>query len=546
LIYYSFPFFLDDLIIEPLKYVAMNYRILLLTIFIPIVAIAESDQPRVFRAGAATSNITPFLGTDLIGGFLPRGSTHIHDDLHARCLVLDDGTTKLAVVIIDNVKFPTEIHFPTKKLIEKTTGLPPENVLIAATHTHSAPSLRGTSYLKLNEPLDEYQKFVIRRIADGVRRAINNLEPARIGWGEGSVPQHVFNRRWLLKDGQTATSPFGEQELAAMNPGRYLDVLDKPAGQVNPKVYVLSVESKKGRPIALLANYWLHYVGGVGKGHVSADYFGVFAERIGELLGSRSREISDVHRAANSHESNNEDHPPFVGMLSNGASGDVNNNDYANYNKPGRKRYARYEKMREVAEDVAQEVVRIEKTINYRDWVELGAAAESVTLKRRRPSAVQVQRARELVDSISPDAEQDRDLSRRVIFARRAIRAAEWPETEDAFVQTLRIGELGIAALPFEVFVEIGFDIQKRSPFKDTFVLGLANGGLGYLPSPRQHNLGGYETWLTVAHAEVNASLKLVAKLTELFGRIQSHKSVKNDHDGKASHSPASTPSDRP
>ncbi|MHC4879773.1 MAG: sialidase family protein [Planctomycetota bacterium] len=463
----------------------MTHRLLLLlTLFIPTIAAAESDTPNVFRAGAATSNITPFLGTDLIGGFLPRGSTHIHDELHARCLVLDDGETN-------------------------------------ATHTHSAPSLRGTSYLKLNEPLDDYQKFVIQRIADGVRRAISHLEPARIGWGEGEVPQHVFNRRWLLKDGQSVTSPFGDQELAAMNPGRYLDVLDKPAGPVNPKVYVLSVESKEGRPIALLANYWLHYVGGVGKGHVSADYFGVFAERIGQLLASRSREASHEDRAANSRESSYEDHPPFVGILSNGASGDVNNNDYGNYNRPGRKRYERYEKMREVAEDVAQEVVRIEKTIKYRDWVELGAAAESVTLKRRRPSAVQLQRARELVDSTSPDAEQDRDLSRRIIFARRAIQAAEWPETADAFVQTLRIGELGIAALPFEVFVEIGFDIQNRSPFEDTFVLGLANGGLGYLPSPRQHALGGYETWLTVAHAEVGASPKLVNKQVELFMKLK-------------------------
>ncbi len=499
----------------------MNYKLFLLALFIPTVAAAEPNQPKVFRAGAATSNITPFLGTDLIGGFLPRGSTHIHDDLHARCLVLDDGKMKLALVIIDNVKFPTEIHFPTKKLIEKKTGLPPENVLIAATHTHSAPSLRGTSYLKLNEPLDDYQMFVIRRIADGVQRAINHLEPARIGWGEGKMPQHVFNRRWLLKDGQTVTSPFGEEELAAMNPGRYLDVLDKPAGPVNPKVYVLSVESTEGRPIALLANYWLHYVGGVGKGHVSADYFGVFAERIKQLLCSRSRETSDHSGQPNSHESGYEDHPPFVGMLSNGASGDVNNNDYANYNKPGRKRYARYEKMREVAEDVAQEVVRIAKTIKYRDWVELGAAAETLTLKRRRPSAVQVKQARELLDTAESEAEQDRDFSRRVIFARRAIEAANWPETTHAFVQTLRIGDLGIAALPFEVFVEIGFDIQERSPFKDTFVLGLANGGLGYLPSPRQHQLGGYETWLTVAHAEVGASPKLVDKLAQLFAELK-------------------------
>lgn len=498
----------------------MSCRMLLLTLLMPAMAAAESEPPRLFRAGAATSNITPFLGTSLIGGLSPRGSLHIHDELHARCLVLDDGSTKLAIVIIDNVKCPTEIHLPTKKLIEETSGLPPENVLIAATHTHSAPSLRGTSYLKLNEPLDEYQKFVIRRIADGVQRAIAHLEPARIAWGEGEVPQHVFYRRWLLKDGRTATSPFGEEERAAMNPGRYLDVLDRPAGPVNPKVYVLSVRSTAGRPIAVLASYWLHYVGGVGKGHVSADYFGVFANRIGQLIGTDRPRHSDGDTGGTPQDSGFSDHPPFVGILSNGASGDVNNNDYANYGKPGRRRYARYEKMQEVAEDVAREVARVEKTLQYRDWVELGAAAEMVTLKRRRPTPLQLQRAREIVEAATPEAEQHRDFSRQLIFARRAIQAAAWPETADAFVQTLRIGDLGIAALPFEVFVEIGFDIQDRSPFQNTFVFGLANGGLGYLPSPRQHALGGYETWLTVSHAEVGASPKLVTKLTELFHRI--------------------------
>lgn len=300
-----------------------------------------------------------------------------------------------------------------------------------------------------------------------------------------------------------ATSPFGEKELAAMNPGRYLDVIDKPAGPVNPEVYFISVEAVDGRPLALLANYWLHYVGGVGKGHVSADYFGVFSERIGQLLEKPGQS------------------PPFVGMLCNGASADVNNNDYANYGKPGRKRYERYEKMREVAEDLAQEIVKVRKTINCHDWVELGAAAEYVTLKRRRPTEAQITKARALLDTPGADAMKEPDFARQATFARRAIEAADWPETADAFVQTLRIGDLGIASLPFEVFVEIGFEVQERSPFKDTFFIGLGNGGLGYLPSPRQYELGGYETWLTVAHAEEGASPILVDRLMDLFGKVK-------------------------
>jgi hypothetical protein len=458
---------------------------------------SEVEVKRVFRAGAATSNITPELGTPLIGGFNPRGSTHIHDDLHARCLVLDDGETRLALAIVDNVQFPREIHDEAKTLIHEATGLPKEHILIAATHTHSAPSLRGPSYTVLGEPLDDYQKFVIRRIADGVRRAMNNLEPARIGWGVGEVTQHVFNRRWLLKDGQKVASPYDRMDTAVMNPGRYVKQLFKPAGPVNPKVYFISVEATDGRAIALLGNYWLHYVGRVGQGHVSADYFGVFSKRLKELL---SRPGQD---------------PPFVGMLCNGASGDINNNDYANYGK--QRRYDPYEKMREVAEDVVQEVLRVRKTIQHRDWAKLGAAQADVTLKYRRPTPDLVRRCRELLANPQPD---NKDYNRQALFARRALDAVDWPETVDALAQTFRIGDLGIAALPFEVFTEIGFEIQDRSPFKETIVIELANGGLGYLPSPRQHELGGYETWLTVNRVEIGASPKLVDKLHGLLDEL--------------------------
>lgn len=482
----------------------MRSVILATILFLTATAFAQDDSPEsVFRAGAAISDITPFIGTNLIGGFTPRGAKYIHDPLHARCLVLDDGTNRIAIVIIDNVKFPTEIHGPTKDLIEETSGLKPEQVLIAGTHTHSAPSLRGKSYLELDEPLDDYQEFVIRRIADGVQQAIAHLEPAKIGWGTGEVPQHVFNRRWLLKNGEKVTSPFGEEETAAMNPGAYIDRLDRPAGPVNPRVYVLSVESVDGQPIALLANYWLHYVGGTGSGHVSADYFGVFSQRIGEL-------IADPHQD-----------PPFVGILSNGASGDINNNDYASYGKPGRKRYERYEKMREVADDVAREVAKVRETITYHDWLPLGAAAETVTLKRRRPTADELAAAHKTLEVTDPKLVESSEFRKRAIFARRAIEASEWPETADTFVQTLRIGELGIAALPFEIFCEIGLEIEDRSPFEDTLVMAMANGGFGYLPPPRQHDLGGYETWLTVAHTEEQSSPKLVARLMELFERLR-------------------------
>lgn len=219
----------------------------------PSVAQKAAPGAKVFKAGAATSNISPKLGAGIVGGWSAPPSTQIHDELNVRYLALDDGTTRLAFAIVDSVGVPREVFDEAKRLIHEETGLAPEHIMMSATHTHSAVSASGTVTAGKTSPLDDYRTFLTRRIADGVRRAINNLEPARIAWGSGQVPQHQFNRRWLLKDGATAVNPFGGQDKAVMNPGGRKD-LWKPAGPTNPEVYFLSLQSTSGRPIAVLTN----------------------------------------------------------------------------------------------------------------------------------------------------------------------------------------------------------------------------------------------------------------------------------------------------
>lgn len=463
-------------------------------------AAKAASAPTGFRAGAATSNITPFLKDGIVGGWTTPPATHINDELHVRCLVLDDGTTRLAFAIVDNVQIPRSVFDAAKRLIQETTGLPPSHVLMSSTHTHSSASARGKSALLVGQPFDEYQNFLVRRIADGVRRAINNLEPAKIGFGTGRVPQHVFNRRWLLKDGKTTTSPFGDQDRAKMNPGAHLADLLKPAGGTNPTVYFVSVQSADGRPLALLANYWLHYVGGIAPNTFSADYFGVFSERIAHLLGGDRQD------------------KPFIGMLANGPCGDVTNNDYASAGKPRAKRYAPYEKMRLVAEDVAQEVMRVYPSVQHRSDVKVKAAYAELELKMRRASPeVNAWADRILARPATTSPLQQTELN----FAQRTVEARDWPATVDVPLQVFRIGDLAIAAIPFETFTETGLEINAKSPFKNTFTIELANGGYGYLPTPEQHELGGYETWFTINRVEKDASRKIGSKLTELFAEVR-------------------------
>ncbi len=454
---------------------------------------AEDARP-VFRAGAATSNITPPLGELIVGGWRPIPATNIHDELHARCVVLDDGKTQLAIVICDNVGIPVEVYDLAKRQIHEATGIPASHVLTAATHTHSATTARGPLKTLPETELSDYQKFIAHRISDGVRRALAQLEPARIGWGSIDEPSELFNRRWFVNDASLLSNPFGGIDQVRMNPPRGSSKLDRPAGPTDPEISFVSLQGTDGHPIALLANYSLHYVGGVRSGDVSADYFGYFAKFIGEKLGASDQS------------------PPFVGILSNGTSGDVNN---INFPEKSTRKYRSYEKMQEVAEKIASRVYEAHQDIDFHDWVPLAAKQDNLTLKTRQPTPEMIAHFANI--TTGDDNDPRRRHSREEIYADRIAKIQSAPKQIEIQLQTLRIGDLGIAAIPFEVFTETGLELKDLSPFADTFTIELANGSYGYLPTPAQHRLGGYETWLGSNYVEKEATTKIVAKLVELF-----------------------------
>src|SRR2546423_7817238 len=100
---------------------------------------AETNQG-VFRAGAATSNITPDIGGLIVGGFHPEPSKHVHDELQARCLVLDNGETRMAIVVCDSLGLARDVCDAARSIVHAENAIPEENIFIAATHTHSATS----------------------------------------------------------------------------------------------------------------------------------------------------------------------------------------------------------------------------------------------------------------------------------------------------------------------------------------------------------------------------------------------------------------------
>jgi neutral ceramidase len=463
-------------------------RILLLAAF----ALSTTDlRAGELKAGAFAQDVTPEkFPVSVNGNFADKKATSANDPLHARCLVLDDGTTKLALVVVDSCMIPRELMDAAKAAAERKTGIPAANMLISATHTHTAVTVAGVFG---SDPEPEYIKFLTQKIADGIETAHKNRVPAKIAWGVAEEPDQVFNRRWKMKPGVKNLDPFGgDTDKVKMNPPRMSPDLLEPAGPTDPRVTVLSVRTADGKPLALFANYSLHYVGDMPA--LSADYFGVFADSVaGKLKAGKE----------------------FVGILSNGTSGDVNNVNFkaeAPKTKPG-------ERSRLVADAVATAAVKAVDKAEYEARGTLRCVTKQIELGVRKPTAAEVKRAEAILEKA-----KGRELKgAEEVYARETVLMAKYPDKVMVPLQVMIVNGRAIAAIPCEVFTEIGLRIKKDvSVFKTTCVVSLANGYFGYLPTPEQHKLGGYETWRArSSFLEVDASPKIEKTVGELMKELQ-------------------------
>lgn len=481
-----------------------RYRTSLLTVVSTLLALttvsathAQKETDKIFQAGAAAVNITPPLGSSLCGSMRDRTATHVHDELFARSLVLENETGRIAFVVCDIIAIAKETVAQAKGLIQTHTGISPDRVLIAATHTHTAPT---PAPLFQSDPDPEYLADLVVKISDSVRRAVNNLQPARIGWGAGQETRVVFNRRFHMKEGTMPEDPWGRtDDTVKTNPGYKNPNIVKTAGPIDPEIPLLSVQSTDGTPIAVLGNYALHYVGGNPGSDVSADY-------IGQWAGILSREFAAPASVTQ---------PPFVPMLTNGCSGNINNVDTSQRLQQPHL----YHQMHHVARLVADETLRVLETIEYRDWVPLAACGSVVELGRRKPTRQEVDEAQRILEG------KDVLKSMPEIYARETVLMAEMDDVIQTEVQAIRIGDVAVVTFPGEAFVELGLEIKAKSPFDLTFCIELANDYVGYIPTPIAYERGGYETWRARSSPlQTDSAPRLVSTGLALLDRLASEK----------------------
>jgi putative membrane-bound dehydrogenase-like protein len=447
-----------------------------------------------FSAGAFAKNISPVnLPVWVNGGISGRKIDRITDALNARCLVLGDGQTQVAICIVDNCILPLELINKAKELTRSKTRIEPNHILVAATHTHSAVSVAGTHGTPVQQ---DYADALSAWIAEGIEEAQKRMVPAQ--WGTATVvcDQYIYCRDWLMKPGTANSSLFSGRtsDLVSMNPGHDNPNKIAPIGPVDTLVPILSIQDRQGKPISVLASFCTHYAGAP---NISSDYFGVVCERLSNSLSPNSTDS-------------------FVGLMANATSGNANCIDFS---KPA----APFTHV-EVGTYVTNKILSALPGIQYSSSLTLDAELDSIDIDVRMPNAADVTTAKKYIETHFPDrlpTTMDEN------YARETVLLSELPPTRKLNLQAIRLNDFAIVANPCESYNETGLKIRQASPFRLTMNIGLANGHAGYIPPPEMFQLGGYTTWRCRSSClEEQAEPKMVEGLTRVMRALHARQVI--------------------
>jgi neutral ceramidase len=422
----------------------------------------------MLQAGAARVVITPPLGVPLAGYFMAEGrketAREVHDDLYARALVLHDGKSTLAIVTADLIALGDEELAMVREEVQRKAGIAPADLMLACTHTHSGPVVHPfpPSEIVPGQADADYFRLLPRLIASAVAMAAGRLRPARIGAGKGSSSINI-NRREKLPDGSLRGLPYL---------GR------NPDGIHDRELGVLRVDDAlSGKPLAVLLSYACHPVVLGPNSEISADYVGYTLNFLERSLGAGA-----------------------LALFANGAQGDMNPIIH-----PGS--FADAERL---GLTLGAEALQVTLCTQTAEDVRLATATRRVELPLNPASTPERQRAyisflqqeharftRESDALRAWDIEMRLDVATYRLYHREQLRHTYMAAEVSAFGIHAQGAGIGLVAEPAELFCEYGMQARKSSPFSNTLVLGLANGFIGYVPTPDVYTEGGYESEAT-------------------------------------------------
>ena len=392
----------------------------------------------------------------MAGYYNTRISTNTHDDLHAKAIVIEQDGTRAALVVCDLISLPRSVVVQAREIISRATGVPGSNVMISATHSHTGPVLDSGSSRKAidgggTDVVREYTAQLSGKIAESVRLAEAALQPVRLSVAHEQEPHLSHNRRFHMRDG-----------TVGWNAGKLNTNIVRAAGPIDPDVAVLYFESLRTNAIATYVNFAMHpdTVGGL---EFSADYPGALSGVLAAYKGSN-----------------------MVTLFANGTCGNINHVDvqWANPQK-GHTEALRLGTV--LAGHVFQAYTRLQPV----NASALRMRSEIVKLALPDLKTGEIEAAREMAARIgtkNPPKFLEQVNAFKVLDV-----AAREGKPQEVEVQVIALGDVAWVSLPGEIFVELGLEIKKKSPFKHTVIAELANGAIGYIPNEIAYEQGNYE-----------------------------------------------------
>lgn len=391
------------------------------------------------KIGIGISDITPSLGIELVGYYYPRKAEGIHDRLHAKTFFVDDGKTRAALISCDICFFEEKTVRAVKRRLSRNSPVPFENIILCATHTHTGPVVTP-----------EYEPVLISGVIDSLHKAADDASPKGLGYHTFRLPGLFFNRRYFMKDGSVVT-----------NPGKCNPDIVGPAGPPADEIDFLQIDAG-GNGTWTLVNVPGH-PDTVAGNLISADYPFFIEEELKKRASS------------------------LVGTIyTTGTSGDINHWDVTD---PSPQRGFR--EARRIGRVIAAGVVSAFDRVKIIANPSVSVARKKIKLPCLKVTAREIEKARKVLKKPYPKGV---DFTLEVVEARKVLRAAElkkgFLETE---IAVIGLGEVCLVGMPAEIFVELGAEIKRNSPYKLTIINDLSFASVGYIARREAYHHRSYE-----------------------------------------------------
>jgi len=434
----------------------------------------SASRASELRVGAAAVNLAADDSMVITGGIQPGRAKGQEGELRATAVVVEKpGQGKVAIVSCDVLLVTARDVQPALKEIEKQTGIAPDHVMVSATHTHHAPSTaRFHGYDRDEKFCRTLREGIVRAVVEANKRLSDKDAAADLLFHLGEENTIGGNSRRLLDDGQIWW--IGRANFV------------KPTGPFDPQLPVIGFrgpgkDASGDQWRAVLYGHSTHTIGTRRGGVRSPSFYGLAAQELEEPLGAT------------------------VGFLE-GASGSTHNIGGVLTDEAVRRlKVAVNQSLRKAERQRVARVVSVKQPFRF-----------TVRKFDEETEDAKVERYCRKYDPRGADSTVG------VFRTMRKMLAPDQGKERQTVIQAIVLGDVALVGVPAEFFTVFGLEIKKRSPFKHTVIVELANDAIGYLPDREAHKLGGYQTWMGLhSFAEIGTGERMADEAVKLLEEIQ-------------------------